>query len=166
MDGNIKNQVTLMRAVIGRKTMEIDAFEEKAASATGEEAEKYLNMIDFLKSDIFGYKSVIVDFRDGSCDFTANLWDVANLPEESLGLYTNYYLPGLAPDEREEETTAMGVKVAYAEELKRAFVLFIGRSALTDPRALDIILANEKLVTLIGEEVIANPELMNVLEKQ
>ncbi|MDR3283297.1 MAG: hypothetical protein LBS92_06825 [Candidatus Methanoplasma sp.] len=165
MDG-IKNQVTLMRAVIGRKTMEIDAFEEKAAGATGEEAEKYLNIIDFLKSDVIGYKSVIVDYRDGSCDFTANLWDIANLPEDSLGLYTDYYLPGLTADEREEETEAMSIKVEYAEKLKTEFILFIGRSALTDPRALDIIMANKKLVTLIGEEVIANPELMNVLEKQ
>ncbi|MDR1954463.1 MAG: hypothetical protein LBP82_00720 [Candidatus Methanoplasma sp.] len=167
MDGNldIREQVVLMRAVIGRKYMEIDDFEEKAANLTGEEAEKCLDMIEFLKKDILGYKSIIDDLKDGSIDFTGDLWDIASLPEDSFHLYTDFYLPGLLPDDRNEDSTAMEIKAKYAQDLAKAYVLHIGRMALTDPNVIDKILANEELVSLIGSAVLDLPELLDAIEK-
>jgi hypothetical protein len=168
VDGNsdLKEQILLMRAVIGRKIMEIDSFEERAANTTGDEAERSLNMLEFLRNDITGYKSIIDDFKDGTCDFTGNLWDIASLPEDSLGLYTDFYLPSLAQEDRDEETRAMELKAKYAVEVAKAYVLYIGRMALTDPRVLDLILANEELVSQIGGSILDIPELFDALEKQ
>jgi len=168
MDGimEIKEQVMLLRAVIGRKVMEIDDFEEKVANLTGDEAEKCLDMIDFLKKDILGYKSIVEDLKDGSNDMTGDLWDIASLPEESLHLYTDFYLPGLTDEDRDEDTVAMEIKAKYAQDLAKAYVLHIGRMALTDPNVIDKILANEDLVSLIGSAVLDIPELFEALEKQ
>jgi len=168
MDGNIdiREQVMLMRAVIGRKVMEMDEFEEKATNLTGDEAEKCLNMIDFLKRDIMGYKSIVEDLKDGSNDLSGDLWDIASLPEESLHLYTDFYLPGLSEEDRDEDTKAMELKAKYAQDLAKAYVLHIGRMALTDPNVIDKILANEDLVSLIGSAVLDMPELLEAIEKQ
>lgn len=168
MDGNaeIREQVMLMRAVIGRKIMEIDEFEEKATNLTGDEAEKCLDMIDFLKKDIMGYKSIVEDLRDGTNDLTGDLWDIASLPEDSLHLYTDFYLPGLSEEDRHEDSKAMELKAKYAQDLARLYVLHVGRMALTDPTVIDMILANEDLVSLIGSAVLDMPELLDVLEKQ
>jgi len=168
MDGNadIKEQVRLMRAVIGRKVMEIDEFEEKATNLTGDEAERCLDMIDFLKKDILGYKSIVEDLKDGSNDLTGDLWDIASLPENSLRLYTDFYLPSLSEEDRHEDTKAMDIKVKYAQDLARAYVLHIGRMALTDPNVIDKILANENLVYSIGSAVLDIPELLREIEKQ
>jgi len=167
MDGNldIREQVMLMRAVIGRKIMEIDDFEEKATNLTGDEAEKCLNMIDFLKRDIMGYKSIVDDLKDGSNDLTGDLWDIASLPEESLRLYADFYLPSLSDEDREEDTIAMEIKAKYAQDLAKAYVLHIGRMALTDPNVIDRILANEDLVSLIGSAVLDSPDLLEAIEK-
>jgi hypothetical protein len=168
MDGNldIKEQVKLMRAVIGRKYIEIDEFEEKATNMKGEEAEKCLDMIEFLKKDIAGYKSIVEDLKDGSNDLTGDLWDIASLPENSLHLYTDFYLPGLSEEDRDEDSMAMEIKAKYAQDLAKAYVLHIGRMALTDPNVIDKILANEDLVSLIGSAVLDMPELLDAIEKQ
>ncbi|MDR0309880.1 MAG: hypothetical protein LBH88_03900 [Candidatus Methanoplasma sp.] len=168
MDGSmeIKEQVMLMRAVIGRKIMEIDEFDEKITNLKGDEAEKYLDMIDFLKRDIGGYKSIIEDLKDGSNDLTGDLWDIASLPEDSLHLYTDFYLPILSEEDREEDTKAMELKAKYAQDLAKSYVLHIGRMALTDPNVIDMILANEQLVGLIGSAVLDMPELLEAIEKQ
>jgi hypothetical protein len=168
MDGNadIKEQVKLMRAVIGRKIMEIDEFEEKATNLMGDEAEKCLDMIDFLKKDILGYKSIVEDLRDGSNDLTGDLWDIASLPENSLRLYTEFYLPGLSDEDREEDTKAMDIKVKYAQDLAKAYVLHIGRMALMEPNVVDRILADETFVYLIGSAVLDKPELLDMIGKQ
>jgi len=167
MDGNIsiRDQVVLMRAVIGRKYMEIDDFEEKAANLTGDQAEKCLDMIEFLKKDILGYKSIIDDLRDGSNDLTGDLWDIASLPENSFRLYTEFYLPGLSEPDREEDSKAMEIKAKYAQDLAKAYVLHIGRMALTDPGVIDLMLSNENLVSLIGSAVLDMPELLEAIEK-
>ena len=61
MDGNmeIRDQVRLMRSVMGRKIMEIDELNDKAAELTGEEAGKCLALAEFLKNDVAGYKTII-----------------------------------------------------------------------------------------------------------
>ena len=61
MDGtmSITDQVRLMRSVMGRKIMELDEYNDKAAEAVGDEAERYLAMADFLENDIAGYKTII-----------------------------------------------------------------------------------------------------------
>lgn len=99
MDGtmSITDQVRLMRSVMGRKIMELDEYNDKAAEAVGDEAERYLSMADFLENDIAGYKTIIEDLKDGSCDYTGSLYDIASLPAELLGLYQNFYIPSLAP---------------------------------------------------------------------
>ncbi|MCL2032499.1 MAG: hypothetical protein FWH45_02315 [Methanomassiliicoccaceae archaeon] len=168
MDGNadIREQVLLMRAAIGRKVMEIDEFEEKATNLMGDEAEKCLDMMEFLKKDILGYKSIIDDLKDGSNDLTGDLWDIASLPEQSLRLYTDFYLPGLSEEDRAEDTKAMDIKVKYAQDLARAYVMHIGRMALTDPNVIDKILADENLVYSIGSAVLDIPELLDAIVKQ
>jgi hypothetical protein len=168
MDGNmdIREQVVLMRAIIGRKIMEIDEYEEKATNLTGEEAEKCLDMIDFLRNDIAGYKSIVDDLKDGTNDLTGNLWDIASLPEDALSLYTGFYLNGLSSPDRVEEEKAMDIKVKYAQDLAKMYIIHIGRMALTDPKVIDIIMANEELVSAIGSAILDIPEIVDIMEKQ
>lgn len=168
MDGNmeIMDQVKLMRAVIGRKVMEIDDYEAKAAETTGDESEKCLNMIDFLTNDIAGYKTIVEDLKDGSNDMTGNLYDIASLPSELAQLYMDFYLPSLPEADREEEDMAMELKAKYAVDLARSYVMHVGRMALVDPKILDMIMANEELIVKIGNEILDCPEIVNALNAQ
>lgn len=166
MDGNIQDQVRLMRGIIGRKYMEIDDCEAKAAERTGEEAEKMMDMISFLKNDIAGYKTIIDDLKDGTNDLTGNIWDIASFTEKDLSLYTDVYLPGLNDDDRAEEDAAMEIKTQYAVDLSKAYIVHVGRMALTDPRVLDIMLADENIAAAIGSLVLDNEEITNLLNNQ
>ena len=123
MDGtmSITDQVRLMRSVMGRKIMELDEYNDKAAEAVGDEAERYLAMADFLENDIAGYKTIIEDLKDGSCDYTGSLYDIASLPAELLGLYQNFYIPSLSPEDRADENAAMELKVSYAKDLATSY---------------------------------------------
>ncbi len=159
----IKEQVRLLRGVIGRKIMEIDEFDNKAAEATGDESEKFMNMIDFLEKDIAGYKSIVDDLKDGTNDLTGNLWDIASLPQDALELYTQFYVPSLSEYDQEDERTAMEIKSKYAIDLANAYVLDIGRLALSDPKVLDLMMANEAFATMIGTAVLETPELRDAM---
>ena len=167
MDGNmdIREQIMLMRAVIGRKIMEIDEYEERATNITGEEAEKCLDMIEFLRCDIAGYKSIIDDFKDGTNDLTGNLYDIASLPQDSINLYNGFYISGLSAEDRAEDMKAMDIKVKYAQDLARMYIVYIGRTALMDPRAVDMIMANEEIVAAIGALVMDSPEIFDAIQK-
>lgn len=168
MDGNmeIKEQVRLMRSVIGRKIMEIDEYDKKAADNKGEESEKYLNMINFLTNDIAGYKTIVEDLKDGSNDMTGNLYDIASLPSELAQLYMEFYLPSLNEADREEEDLAMELKAKYAMDLAKVYVMHIGRMALVDPRIVDMIMDNEKLVMTIGNAILDAPDILKALNEQ
>ncbi len=164
MDGmNIKEQVRLLRSVIGRKVMEIDDFDSKAAGTIGEDVEKYLNVIEFLNNDIAGYKTIVEDLSDGSRDMTGNIYDIASLPPESAEIYTGFYLPSLSDDDREEEELAMGIKTQYATDLAKEYIIHVGRVALMDPDSLEVILADEDIMTLIGNAILDSPRIMEAL---
>lgn len=168
MDGDmeIRDQVNLMRAVIGRKVMEMDDYDEKATNETGQDAENCLDMIEFLKNDIAGYKTIVEDLKDGTNDMSGNLWDIASLPEESITLYTEFYLPSLSNEDREEENGAMELKAKYAVDLAKSYVMHTARMALMDPKIIDMIMADEELVTIIGGAILDRPALIAALTNQ
>jgi len=168
MDGNqdIAEQVKLMRSVIGRKIMEIDEFNTKAENMVGDEAGKYVDLVDFLNHDIAGYKTIIEDLRDGSCDYTGNLWDIASLPAESVGLYTDFYLPALSECDRADEEAAMHLKGTYAQDLAKGYTMKLGRTALTSQMAINLMMADDSIAMAIGMAVAGNPEIMDALKSE
>lgn len=166
MDGtmDIPTQIRLMRSVVGRKYMEIDDFSDKAASLTGDEAGNYVEIIDFLKKDIMGYKTIIDDLKDGSCDYTGNLYDIASLPADTLGLYNDFYLPLLSEDDRADEDAAMQLKVGYAKDLAKTYLVRIGKQVLTNELALNLIMSNDDILAAVGAAATSDPEIMNALQ--
>lgn len=152
-----------MRSVIGRKVMEIDDFNNKAADTIGDEALMYTNMITFLENDIAGYKTIIEDLMDGSCDYTGNLYEIASLPEESVDIYNNFYVPSLSEGDRADENAAMALKGQYAEDFVKKYTAQIGREALSNPVALNIMMNSEDIAIAIGSIVAGNPELINAI---
>lgn len=162
---SIKEQVRLLRSVIGRKVMEIDDFDKEAAGTIGDDVERYLNVIEFLNNDIAGYKTIVEDLSDGSRDMTGNIYDIASLPPESASIYTEFYLPLLSEDDRQEEVIAMGIKTQYATDLAKEYVIHVGRVALMDTNALEVILADEEILTLIGNAILDSPRIMEALGK-
>jgi hypothetical protein len=168
MDGNmdIKDQVRLMRSVMGRKIMEIDEYADKAAQATGDEAAKYLALVDFLKNDIAGYKTIIDDLKDGTNDLTGNLYDIASLPEEALGVYNDEYLPSLSPEDLADEKAAMNLKVEYAQDLANSYAVRIGKAALTNDLVLNLMMSNDDILAAVGALVAQDAEIMSALTNE
>ncbi len=165
MDGttNIPEQVKLMRSVIGRKIMEIDEYNDKAAEAVGDEAEKCLMMAEFLENDVAGYKTIVEDLKDGSCDYTGNLYDIASLPAELAGLYRNYYLPSLSAEDLEDENAAMDLKCSYAQDLAANYMINIGKAALSSPLAVSLMMSDDAVLAAVGAAVASNPEILDAL---
>lgn len=170
MDGNsdIQSQVRLMRSVIGRKVMEIDEFNDKSAAATGDEAVMYANLVNFLEHDIAGYKTIIDDLKDGSCDYTGDLYEIASLPAEAVDLYNDFYVPSLSPEDKADEQAAMALKGQYAVDFVKKYTAQLGRAALANQVALQIMMDDEAVAQAIGAIVAGNPELLNAVapEKQ
>jgi len=167
MDGNmdIPSQIRLMRSVIGRKIMEIDEYNDKAAEMTGDEAAKFVDMIDFLKNDIAGYKTIVDDLKDGTCDYTGDLYDIASLPEASVELYDSFYLPMLSDEDRSDEEAAMSLKGQYAVDLVNSYAVKLGKMALSNPIALGIMSSNDSFLAAVGKMVLSDPELQNALKE-
>ena len=168
MDGtmSITDQVRLMRSVMGRKIMELDEYNDKAAEAVGDEAERYLAMADFLENDIAGYKTIIEDLKDGSCDYTGSLYDIASLPAELLGLYQNFYIPSLSPEDRADENAAMELKVSYAKDLATSYAAKSGKAALSSDLALNLMMSDDGILAAIGAIVASNPEILSALSDE
>ena len=168
MDGkmDVESQVRLMRTVIGRKYMEIDDLIGKSSGASPEDAELYEGLIEFLKNDIRGYKSIVDDLMDGSVDFTGDLYDIASLPERMVGIYNDFYLPSLSESDLADEQNAMALKTSYAKELVVGKYVKIGRAALDNPLVLSIIAQNEDFLAIIGKIVLSEPELINALNDE
>ena len=163
---SITDQVRLMRSVMGRKIMELDEYNDKAAEAVGDEAERYLAMADFLENDIAGYKTIIEDLKDGSCDYTGSLYDIASLPAELLGLYQNFYIPSLSPEDRADENAAMELKVSYAKDLATSYAAKIGKVALSSDLALNLMMSDDSILAAIGAIVASNPEILSALSDE
>ena len=166
MDGinDISGRIRLMRSVIGRKIMEMDLFNDRAEELKGDDAIAYVNTIDFLKNDIAGYKSIIDDLRGRKCDYSGNLYDLASVPAETASLYSDFYLPSLYEEDKADEEAAMKLKGEYAVEFSRRYSVQMGRAALVNQMAIDILMADERFAALIGNIVLENPELQNIIE--
>lgn len=111
-------------------------------------------MVTFLANDIAGYKSIVEDLQDGSCDLTGDLYDIASLPPELVDLYKGFYLPMLSSDDLADEKAAMDYKVAYAKSLAASKLVDIGRRALSDEMALNIMMENPEILSQIGAMVL------------
>ncbi|MCQ2084559.1 MAG: hypothetical protein MJZ21_00245 [archaeon] len=144
--------------------MEIDDFIEKSEKSP-ESAEAYEALIDFLKNDIKGYKAIIDDLKDGSCDFSGNYYDIASLPEKAVGLYNDFYLPGLKDEDYQDEVTAMNIKSSYAVKLVEDKYVKIGRAAIENPKVRDIMCRNGDILALLGKIVLSEPELINAINE-
>ncbi|AGI47772.1 hypothetical protein TALC_00776 [Thermoplasmatales archaeon BRNA1] len=143
--------------------MELDEFNYKAEQLTGEDAVNYAQMIKFLENDIAGYKTIIEDLRDGSKDFTGNLYDITSLPADLVGLYNDFYLPMLSEDDRSDEDAAMALKSQYAVDLAKVYLVKLGQLALSNEVALSLMSRNDAIVATIGQLVMQDPELLNVV---
>ncbi len=153
----------LLRSVIGRKIMEVEDFSQKSRS-DDPRAAQYAAMVTFLANDIAGYKSIVEDLKDGSCDLTGDLYDIASLPPELVDLYKGFYLPLLSADDLEDEKAAMDYKVAYAATLANTKLVEFGRRALSDEMALGIMMGKPEISAQIGAIVLNDPELSNLLQ--
>ena len=138
----------------------------KSSGASPEDAELYEGLIEFLKNDIRGYKSIVDDLMDGSVDFTGDLYDIASLPERMVGIYNDFYLPSLSESDLADEQNAMALKTSYAKELVVGKYVKIGRAALDNPLVLSIISQNEDFLAIIGKIVLSEPELINALNDE
>ena len=167
MDGtmDVESQIRLMRAVIGRKYMEIDDYIDKCESSP-DSSEMYEALIDFLKNDIKGYKAIIDDLKDGNCDFTGDYYDIASLPERAVGLYNDVYLPSLKEEDYNDECNAMGIKSNYATSLVQNRYMKVGKAALESPLLVTLMSRNTDILALIGKVVLSEPELINALNDE
>lgn len=165
MDGNmdVASQVRLMRTVIGRKYMEIDDLIDKTKSADPQTAQNYEDLIEFLKNDIKGYKAIIDDLKDGSIDYTGDLYDIASLPQQAVGLYNDFYLPSLNEIDLKDEQDAMELKGKYAAKLVNAKYISIGKAALESPLVVNLMSQNPDILAVIGKIILSEPELINAL---
>lgn len=160
---DVASQVRLMRAVIGRKYMEIDDLIEKSKNADPQSAQNFEDLIEFLKNDIKGYKAIIDDLKDGSVDYTGDLYDIASLPEQAVGLYNDFYLPSLGEADLKEEQTAMELKGKYAVQLVNNRCIGVGKAALESPLVVNLMSQNPDILAVIGKIVLSEPELLNAL---
>ena len=56
------------------------------------------------------------------------------------------------------------LKGEYAVEFSRRYSVQMGRAALVNQMAIDILMADERFAALIGNIVLENPELQNIIE--
>lgn len=168
MDGEIstREQVLMIRAAIGRKIMEIDEFDKKAAEATGQESEKFMNAMEMLNNDIIGYKMIIDEIKYGWSDVTGNLYNLNSLPEETVALYREFYCANLSEDDARDESLVSDLKCKYAVDLANNYLVHMGRMALVDQRVIDLIMADEELVAALATLIMDRPEIADALNGQ
>lgn len=163
---DVESQIRLIRTVIGRKYMELDDLIDKSMGSPDSDTAAYDALIEFLKNDIKGYKAIIDDLKDGSCDYTGNYYDIASLPERAVGIYNDYYLPNLKEIDLADEHAAMDLKSKYATTLIENKYVKVGRAAINNPLVLSIMSQNSDILAVIGKIVLSEPELINALNDE
>lgn len=166
MDGtmDVDSQIRLMRTVIGRKYMEIDDFIDKCGTSE-ENSDNYDLLIDFLKNDIRGYKTLIDELQDGA-DLSGNYGEISSVPERVVGIYNDIYLASLKESDLADEQEAMAIKTKYASDLVRNKYVKVGKAALDSPLVLALMSRNIDIAAVIGKIVLSEPELINALNDE
>ncbi len=167
MDGtmDVESQIRLMRTVIGRKYMEMDDFIEKCAVSPGD-AEIYEALIELLKNDVRGYKSLIACLEGGTSGEKAEYYDLGSLSEREVGLYNDVYLPLLAENDFADERQAMSFKSKYTCDAEMGKYIRAGRAALDSPLLITLMARNSDIAATIGKLVLSEPELASALEDE
>lgn len=161
---DVDSQIRLMRTVIGRKYMEIDDFIDKCGNSD-EDSDSYDLLIDFLKNEIRGYKTLIDELQEGA-DLSGNYGGISSVPERVVGIYNDIYLPSLKENDLADEQNAMAIKTKYASDIVRNKYVKVGKAALDSPLVLALMSRNIDIAAVIGKIVLSEPELINALNDE
>lgn len=146
---SIDDAVLTIRKAIDRKEAEVAAL-EKSKSRFKKESRiaETQALIDYLRSDIRAYRTVIADMT-GDDSVIEGIDD----DDESVPAPENYqkYIDGLSVDDLENEQEAESVRAEYCDGIIQEMCISIGKSALGSKKMLKILLDDPYALECIGE---------------
>jgi hypothetical protein len=155
-----EREIGIMRSAIERKLSEINVFKEKI-SQSGEEGQirKYEDIVDFLYSDIVGYKTAISEITGE--DFTiADLdYDTDLVPRYDAEEVYDMYLEELDMETKIEDSEQMSLKAEFFSDFMDQSYFNVGLQVMTDVELREKVMNHDAVLINIGKAVMEEDSL-------
>ncbi len=158
------DDVEVLQATVDRKLGEIADLRSKLARARSEaNKKKYGDLIDFLISDIVGYRTVISDLTDAECDLTDLEYDPDRISDYDSEEVYEEYLAGLDEKDRDSETLADSIRNDYCDDVLEDVFYAVGMKILSSEDLLDAVADCEFVVTELGRAAVMEDSLYDLI---
>ena len=155
-DQYLENAIKTMRAVIKRKTAEVEELISNEENA---------DLINYLNQDISSYITVLNGITGEDEGLEKPEFDEVRANEYDLTGDFTKYLDELSPDDLECEYEADDIRCEYFEELMDLLSFEVGIDVLKSKKIIKALSKNDAAVMAIGEIIINNDELYELYEK-
>lgn len=155
-----EREIGIMRSAIDRKLSEIDSFRERI-SQTDEEGQirKYEDIIDFLYSDIVGYKTAISEITGEEFTIADLNYDTDLVPRYDAEEVYDMYLDELDIKARTEDTKQMSLKAEFFSDFIDQSYYTVGLQVLTDVELREKVMNHDAVLINIGKAVMEEDSL-------
>ena len=158
------DDVEILQATVDRKLREIADLRTKLSRARSEATKKkYGDLIDFLISDIVGYRTVISDLTDTECDLTDLEYDPDNISDYDSEEVYEEYLAGLTEKDRDSETLADSIRNDYCDDVLEDVFYAVGMKILSSEDLLDAVADSDFVVTELGRAAVMEDSLYDLI---
>jgi hypothetical protein len=158
------DDVEILQATVDRKLREIADLKTKLSRARSEaNKKKYSDLIDFLISDIVGYRTVISDLTDSECDLTDLEYDPDRISDYDSEEIYEEYLAGLDEKDRDSETLADSIRNDYCDDVLEDVFYAVGMKILSSEDLLDAVADCEFVVTELGRAAVMEDSLYDLV---
>lgn len=157
----LEEAADIIQKAVDRKKGEIAALEKRRARLkkdTSIAANQAL--IDYLKSDLTSYISVLADMRDDNSLLEGLDVDADSTPEPDD--YQSY-IDGLSADDLENELDADFIRAEYCDDALRDLCTRMGESTLRSKKMIKALLDDPYALEQIGEVVYYDEYLSDLL---
>lgn len=149
-----EEEIELLRSAVSRKLNEIDMFRERLSQSDSEESKKkYENIIDFIYSDIIGYRTAISEITGEELNIVDLEYDVDITPDYDAEEVYDTYIQELDEESRNEDVKQMGLKAEFFSDYIDGMYYNVATRTLTEESLREEILKHDSVLVEMGKVI-------------
>ncbi|HKM13621.1 MAG TPA: hypothetical protein VJY42_01705 [Candidatus Methanomethylophilaceae archaeon] len=158
------DDVEVLQSAVDRKMVEIEEMKGNLSRARSEaNKNKYGDMINFLQSDIVGYRTVISDLMDTECDISDLDYDPDEVPNYDTSEIYEIYLKDLSEEDRDMEQLADAIRSDYFDDVLDDVFYSVGMKILSNGELLDAIADCDSVLIELGRAAVMEDTLYDLI---
>ncbi len=158
------DDVEVLQSAVDRKMVEIEEMKVNLSRARSEaNKKKYGDLINFLQSDVVGYRTVISDLTETECDISDLDYDPDEIPNYDTTEIYEIYLKDLSEEDRDLEQLADAIRGDYFDDVLDDVFYSVGMKILSNGELLDAIADCDSVLIELGRAAVMEDTLYDLI---